>query len=164
MTKKIILTSIAFSLLFSVASAESVSFQSIKQVQCGESVVEFTLKIVPDSMLMTLTVNDAFIGNFTAGAGEHIKTFTKTLPTGHYTAKAAYPSGLTAVKEFNVESCDGGGGGLAPCQIEKTCPFYGETIFDTEKRMMKDPKYVIQKQLVSLLTQLVELYKELLRK
>lgn len=162
-----------FSLLVNPAFAAvpSASVLSVSPYDCGDGKYQVNLKVnFPDwSQLIKIWIDGSLVYNATSGAttgvvlGDNEVKIVKNLTAGTHLLKSL-ASGEESEQAFNVSDCNAGGGGLAPCQIEKTCPFYGETIFDTEKRMMKDPEYAIKKQLVSLLAQLVELYRQLLRK
>ena len=175
--KKIILTSLVLSLMASTAFAAvpSASVVSVETFDCGMGKYKVNLNVnfPQTSQLIKIWVDGQFVWQATSGAtvgigaGDNAVSLVLNLTAGAHSLKTL-ASGEESVQAFSVSDCNAGGGGLHPCQVAGTCPGYGFTIYELEKGYCtlcrwqdeaKDPQYAIKKQLVALLSQLVELLK-----
>ena len=149
------------------AAVPSASVVGVETFDCGAGKYKVNLNVnFPQvSQLIKIWVDGQFVWQATSGAtqgigaGDNAVSLVLNLTAGAHSLKTL-ASGEESVQAFSVSDCNAGGGGLHPCQIAGTCPDYGATIYDLERRdRARDPHYEVKKQLIVLLSRLVELLK-----
>lgn len=156
--------------IVSAAGAIEINYQKYNCVDPG-----WTVKGKSNGGTVKATVNGLEVLNQAIEAGNFIASFSLPDEKEVEALFTVSSGGDSNTIELRPNDCAvgperGGGGGLAPCQIEGTCPCYGLTYWELEKgycsaeHMILPADYVRKQkmsQLASLLEQLVGLYKRL---